>query len=314
MRRLAALAAALLLLLAGCNSKPVAVKPTEPAVVSAEIVSVTKDSAKVSTTVIWQGKASGYGWVLYDVNGGFISSGESQKPEFTVEKLEPGTRYLLSVWAAAGDDRVLCNNQLAFETGFRYDRVLANGIDVSRWQGNINWTAVAADKVDFAILRLGYSGGTDKKFEEYYSGATAAGIDIGVYIYSYATTVEQARQDALYTLSVLNGRELDYPVYYDIEDDSVIGLDSDTVTQIARAFCDTIRQNSDYSAGIYTAVSMFNDRMRGNELAKDYETWIAFTTADPPTESNYAMVQYTHKGSVKGIGGNVDRNVLFKKP
>ncbi len=313
MKRLAALAAMLMLLLVSCGrEQPVAAEPISPDQIVARAVDVGKDWVKVSVDIEWQGEIEGYGWALYDSSGGFISSGRSEEPNFKVEGLSPGTRYLMSVWVRAGDERVSSDLQLSFETDFRYNTPVAHGIDVSRWQGSINWQAVASDGVEFAILRLGYSGGIDRKFEEYYSKATGAGIDVGVYIYSYAKTEGEARQDAMDVIAALKGRHLDYPVYYDIEDDSVIELDSNEVTAIAQAFCDTLQENSSYRAGIYTALSMYYDRMDGHLLAQSYELWIAATADEPPAQSNFALVQHSHTGRVKGISGNVDLNIAFK--
>ncbi len=313
MKRLAAMAAMLMLLLVSCGrEQPVAVEPITADQIIARSVGVGRDWVEVLVTVDWQGDINGYGWTLYDASGGFIRSGQSDTPRFRISALSPGTRYLMSVWASADDQRVLSDLQLAFETDFCYNAPMAYGIDVSRWQGNVNWQAVASDNVEFAILRLGYSGGIDRKFEEYYKNASAAGLKLGVYLYSYAQTEEEARQDALDVIAALNGRHLDYPVYYDIEDEGVIQLDGNAVTAIAQAFCQTLEQNSEYRAGIYTALSMYTDRMKGPLLAESYEIWIAATADEPPTQSNFGLVQYSHTGRIKGISGNVDLNVAFK--
>ena len=195
------------------------------------------------------------------------------------------------------------------------------GIDVSEYQETIDWTQVAGDGVEFAVLRLGYRGSTegllntDACFEENYRGAREAGLDVGVYFFSQAADEQEAVAEADYVLQVLDGRELDLPVIFDweaveVEGARTAGVDGGTVSDCAAAFCRRITA-ARYGAGIY-----FN-RQQGYydyDLAAlgDYMLWVS----DPNcwTDFYYAVSlwQYSFTGRVAGITGNVDRNMLFE--
>ena len=195
----------------------------------------------------------------------------------------------------------------------KYSKIVAYGIDVSCWQESVDWALVATDNVDFAIIRAGFSGDTDTCFEENYAGATAAGIDIGVYFYCYAVTVDEAKADAEYLLSLLNGRKLDYPVFYDIEDDpDFLALTRDERTEIADAFC-TVVEQAGYEAGIYTGRYWLSDYFDSDYLSAKYDVWLAAHLPEPPTECSAEIWQYSHTGRIKGIDGDVDLNTAYKK-
>ena len=195
------------------------------------------------------------------------------------------------------------------------------GVDVSAHQGEIDWAAVAADGIDFAILRIGnrgYSAGAireDTSFEENYAGAKENGLLAGVYFFSQAVSEEEAVEEAEQVLSWLNGRALDGPVVYDwetIEDDEARtdGVSGETVTACARAFCDTIRQ------GGYTPMLYCNGMLGylSYDLTdlQDIGVWYA-EYGDYPSYA-YAMElwQYTNSGSVSGIEGSADRDIWFR--
>ncbi len=197
--------------------------------------------------------------------------------------------------------------------GEKYSEIVAYGIDVSRWQESIDWAKVATDNVDFAIIRAGFSGETDVYFEQNYKGATAVGIDVGVYFYCYATSTEQARADAEYLLELLNGRELDYPVFYDVEDETdFIALERAERTEIVDTFCSAIEQ-AGYEAGIYTGRYWLNDYFDSDYLTGKYDVWLAAALPEPPTECSAEIWQYSHTGRVNGIYGNVDLNAAYKR-
>ena len=122
------------------------------------------------------------------------------------------------------------------------------GIDVSYHQGNINWNKVKNAGIEFAIIRIGYGMydyQKDKQFENNYKNARANRIPVGVYHYSYATSVEEAEKEANLVVKWLNGRDLDYPVYFDIEDSSQAKLGKSTLNAMCRAFCEIIENGSD---------------------------------------------------------------------
>lgn len=198
-------------------------------------------------------------------------------------------------------------------TSEKYSGIVARGIDVSRWQENINWARVAADGIDFAIIRAGLSGETDTYFERNYEGATAAGVDVGVYFYCYATTTDEALADAEHLLQLLGGRALDYPVFYDVEDEAdFIALTTEQRTAVVDAFCSRVEE-AGYTAGIYTGRYWLYDYFDSDYLRGKYDIWLAATLPEPPTECSAELWQYSHSGRVAGINGEVDLNVAYKR-
>ena len=192
-----------------------------------------------------------------------------------------------------------------------------DGVDVSEWQGPINWEFVRRAGVDFAIVRVGYGQHPhqkDKYFEQNYNGARAAGLRVGTYLYSYAQSVEDARREAYNCLNWLNGRYLDYPVFYDIEDPSQGWIDPQTMTDMIKAFCEIIT-NAGYKAGVYTFRDWFRHKIHTGQIG-NYQIWLAHYTWDPNKRSDYEgyynIWQYTSRGYVPGINGNADRNIEYR--
>lgn len=183
------------------------------------------------------------------------------------------------------------------------------GIDVSKHQGTIDWKKVKNDGVEFAIIRIGYGGSApvkDAKFEENYKNARANGLDVGVYIYSYADTLTDAKTEANAVINWLGGRDLELPVYFDIEDKKQSVLGNTLRTNIVKTFCDMI-ENAGYWAGIYANKSWLTSKLNMNEL-NVYTVWVAQWANTNTYKGPYAMWQYTSDGSVNGISGRVDMN------
>lgn len=188
------------------------------------------------------------------------------------------------------------------------------GIDVSSHNGNINWGAVKNDGIEFAILRVGYGMydyQKDAQFENNYNGATSNGIPVGVYTYSYAKSVEEAKKEADCVIKWLNGRKLQLPVYFDIEDPSQQGLGKNTLNEMCKAFCNKIEQ-AGYWAGIYSNKYWATSLISGAELGKRYTYWIAQYYSECTYNGDYAIWQYSSTGKVNGISGNVDMNKMVK--
>ncbi|MDF1495575.1 GH25 family lysozyme [Caproiciproducens sp. CPB-2] len=192
--------------------------------------------------------------------------------------------------------------------------VVLKGIDVSAWQGGINWSSVKSSGVDFAIIRTGYGSEqwdkqTDAYFNANYDGATANGIKVGVYHFSYATTVAAAAEEARMCLSILNGRKLDYPVFYDIEDSTQRVLSRELLSSIAQTFCSAI-ESAGYKAGIYSSPSIFNSNLSSSVL-DPYDKWVAHWGVDVARYSNpYTVWQYG-SATVPGISGAVDQDYSY---
>lgn len=194
------------------------------------------------------------------------------------------------------------------------------GIDVSRYQGDIDWEQVKAAGVEFAMIRVGFRGYgesgklvEDAKAKQNYENATAAGVKVGVYFFSQAISVDEAEEEANYLLELINGWQLDMPVAYDWEclaaDYRTVGVDPQTVTDCAKAFCEVIGAEG-YDTMIYFNPSQSRDMMYLEELV-DYGFWLAMYSDQMTYEYKVDMWQYTKEGKVPGIKGNVDINLYF---
>ncbi len=193
------------------------------------------------------------------------------------------------------------------------------GIDVSGHQGEIDWQAVKASGVEFAMIRLGYRGYSngeiheDKLWRANLDGARAAGIRTGAYFYSQAISPEEAGEEAEFVLGLLNGETLDMPLVFDWEYVSetarTANVGRDTLTASTKMFCDTVKA-AGFQPMIYFNRSQARDMLHLEQLT-DYKFWLAMydTPMDFPLRVN--MWQYTSSGSVPGIRGNVDINLWF---
>ena len=193
------------------------------------------------------------------------------------------------------------------------------GIDVSKWQKEIDWEKVKADGIDFAIIRCGYRGSAsgclveDPYFEQNIKGATAAGIKVGVYFFTQAISAVEAVEEASMVVSLIRDYELDYPVFIDTESAGGNGradaLDKETRTEVCEAFCATVR-NAGYQSGVYASRNWYNKMVDVDRLER-FVIWLAEYRKVPLYEGYYHMWQYTSKGKVDGIEGNVDLNISY---
>lgn len=186
-------------------------------------------------------------------------------------------------------------------------------LDVSEWQGTVDWKKVVSAGYSYAILRSGfgrYATQKDKEFEKNYKNAKAAGVKLGVYWYSYAESAEDAVKEAKACLSVIKGKSFELPVFYDMEDSSMLKLGRTKLTQIAKAFCDEIIKGG-FKAGVYSNPNWFNNYLNYNELRKLYPIWLAQYYKEPQYDCD--IWQYTSEGKVSGISGNVDLNVIINE-
>lgn len=190
------------------------------------------------------------------------------------------------------------------------------GIDVSKWQGNIDW-ATTSNAVSFAIIRCGYRGSSggiamDPKFLQNMKGAKAHGVRVGVYFYSKATNEAMAVEEASAALSFVQqaGGGLTLPIYFDMEDACQKGLSKEENTAIANAFCATVAAGG-HSAGVYASKSWFDNRMNAGSIGGNYSIWVARYNTYLGYSGRYNMWQYSSKGSIPGISGNVDLNIAY---
>ena len=192
------------------------------------------------------------------------------------------------------------------------------GIDVSKWNGNIDWVAVKNSGVSFVIIRCGYRGSStgalieDPKFRTNIKGATNAGIKVGVYFFTQAISDVEAVEEASMVADLCSGYSLSYPVYLDVEGSNGRGdtIDTGTRTAVCKAFCATMA-NAGYGTGVYANKTWLTSRINTASLT-GYKIWLAQYAANPTySATRYDMWQYTSKGSVTGITGKVDLNICY---
>lgn len=188
---------------------------------------------------------------------------------------------------------------------------MANGIDVSEWQGEIDWSKV---KTDFVIIRAGYgkkASQVDKYFEQNYNGCKANNIPCGVYWYSYAESPEDAKQEALACLEVIREKQFEYPIYYDIEEQNVLSMGKSAVSDIIRTFLDIIEKDGCF-VGLYMSANALESYVE-SEIREKYTVWVAnYDVPKPNYSGKYGMWQKSAKGSMDGINGDVDINESFE--
>ena len=238
-----------------------------------------------------------YGWwtingatYYYDKNGNYV----------TGEQVIQGARYNF------GSDGVLSSSSGVM------------GIDVSKWNGNIDWSQVKNSGVNYVIIRCGYRGSSegalieDPKFRSNIQGATKAGLKVGVYFFTQAVNEAEAVEEASMVISLIRGYSLSYPVYLDVEGSGGRGdrIDAGQRTANIKAFCGTI-QNAGYRAGVYANKTWFTSKINTGSLT-NYKIWLAqYTSSVTYNSTRYDMWQYTSKGRISGISGNVDMNILY---
>ncbi len=194
------------------------------------------------------------------------------------------------------------------------------GIDVSKWNGSIDWNAVKASGVNFVIIRCGYRGSStgvlveDPTFRTNIQGAQAAGIKVGLYFFTQAVNEVEAVEEASMCLSLAQGYNISYPIFIDVEftvnkNGRADGLDRATRSAVARAFCETIN-NGGYAGGVYSSKSWYGYSLDMSVIG-GYKIWLAHYTSQTDYSGHYDIWQYSSKGSISGIKGNVDMNYSY---
>ena len=191
---------------------------------------------------------------------------------------------------------------------------MKKGIDVSEHQGRIGWPSVKASGVEFTILRAGYgrvASQKDKQFENNYTAAKAAGVPCGAYWYSYATSEEEARKEAAVCLEILKGKQFEYPIYYDVEEQRTFQLGKGKVSAIIKAFCEELEKGG-YFVGLYMSAYPLGNLV-DEEVKRRYVVWVAHYGVQKPVYSGaYGMWQKSCTGKVTGITGNVDLDEAYE--
>ena len=259
------------------------------------------------------GKFTGNGWVKNSKSAWVLkTTGKNLKPEdafwiddsFTVVKSTNGI--------------IFKHLETTTDTSGTTDTYSAKGIDVSKWNGDIDWDKVKATGIKFAMIRLGYGSpdgdenGIDRYFETNVAGATAAGVDIGCYFYSYAKSAVAAKKEAEYVIKILSKYKgtFSYPIAYDLEDSTQQTLGKTVLTDMVIAFCGAL-ENAGYYCSLYSNLNWLNNYLDDSKITR-YDHWLAQWSSAPTYTGSFGMWQYSATGTVNGISGNVDMNLAYK--
>ena len=191
---------------------------------------------------------------------------------------------------------------------------MSNGVslvDVSEWQQNVDYNKLKRSGINAVIIRAGYGREVSQKdnmFESHFRNAKNANLKIGVYWYSYADSVSDAEKEAKACLECIKNKSIDMPIYYDLEDNSQIGLGKVRLTEIAERFCETVKK-SGYKAGVYANLNWFNNYLDYNKLKANYSIWLA--QYNDKAELACDIWQNSSTGKVSGYGGHIDTNVIY---
>lgn len=184
------------------------------------------------------------------------------------------------------------------------------GVDVSKYQGSIDWAKVKEDGIRFAILRVGSSNNNgvyiDPYFEENYLGCIANGIAVGAYIFTYADTESEQNEEILKFLPALTGKTFKYPVFVDVEYSGLATLGSSQLSSLIKRYMDILDQKG-FIPGWYSYTNFINSYI-DKDMLKDYPLWVADYRSALGYAGPYDIWQYTSSGTVSGINGNVDMN------
>ena len=194
---------------------------------------------------------------------------------------------------------------------------MLKGIDVSEFQGTIDWAKVKNDGVEFAILKLGNIYDTDanykdSKFDTNYKNARANGIKVGAYIYNYCNTVDNLKKGLDWAFEKLAGKELDLPLYLDMEDKTIAVETVDSLTKQCNEFAKLVKEKG-YRAGVYANVNWLKNELNPSKFDKNLSVWVAQYYKECQYEGKYDIWQYTSSGKVSGVSGNCDMNYLYNE-
>ena len=263
-----------------------------------------------------------FSWLLNFLFGWLGKS--DTEPVYSGWRTSGGKTYYYSQTTNKPVTGIQCiDNKLYY---FNADGVLENGktfgVDVSKYQKNIDWNQIKKAGVSFVIVRIGYRGygasGTlvlDPMFEEHFTNVKNAGLKVGVYFFSQATTEEEAKEEAFACAYVLNGRKLDYPIFFDTEASGASngsgradGLGMEDRTKCAIAFCEEVKAQG-YKPGVYASTLWYRKRVDLNSLKK-YTIWNAhYGVASSPIDC--ALWQGTCTARLPGYKGDMDVNISY---
>lgn len=232
----------------------------------------------------------------------------------TVAKIVSSDKNMVKVKVNKVGTATITAQQCSKSVSVKFNVDKAKCIDISEWNCDINFNKVRNTGVTCVIIRAGYGkdpNQEDNEFQKYYKQAKAAGLNVGAYWYSYATSVDAAKAEVRNCMKTIQGKEFDLPVFLDVEEYRQAVLPRRTLTDIISTFCDGIKSNG-FESGLYSAKSMLVDSAYPDELASKYLIWMAA----PNNSYNELPVfvdihQYSWNGKVDGIRGDVDLNYIY---
>ena len=284
--------------------------------------------------ISWKSVSGAEAYVLMrsdSADGDYVEISRAKKTSYTDKGLEAGTAYYYKVYAIAGiyqtntlgpvGEATKPPKQVTQPSKPSVEKNMYYGVDVSSYQGRIDWDEVADSGIDFAMIRILTGKRTsnldkDAYFEYNYQHARAAGIKVGVYRYTYAYTKSGARQEATEIVDALGGRYLEYPIVLDLEDSMVLNSTTrEKRTEIIQEY-KKIVERAGYKFALYANKNWLENYIEPEAL-EGVDIWLArWRSLDQGPgyngPGNLTMWQYTNTGSVAGISGNVDRNVSYK--
>ena len=211
-----------------------------------------------------------------------------------------------------GNSTVTADFYTYFGTKKESDSMEMKGIDVSVHNGVIDWNKVKAAGIQFAILRAGYgrvASQNDGKFEENYKNAKAAGIPVGAYWYSYAVTPDEARLEAQVCLEILKGKQFEFPIFFDQEEKKTLDTGKANCSAMIRAFCEVL-EKAGYWVGLYTSRSCLSTHIE-DDIKTHYAIWAAEWASKLNYSGSVGIWQYSSKGKINGISGDVDLDTAY---
>ena len=221
-----------------------------------------------------------------------------------IQPVSQGTAY---VWARTGNGvSARCKVTVCGST--------VKCIDISSWQGDVDFNAVRASGYDYVILRAGFGNEIsqkDNRFDSYYYAAKSAGLKVGAYWFSYADSSTDAVLEAKTCLEAIDGKELDMPLYFDVECDYQSTYSKEMMSGICKSFCGYITSNSSYRAGVYAPAGWYGSKLDNSIIGLDYSYWVAQIDGDMSECTLFDLHQYTWVLSVGGISGDVDGNYIY---
>lgn len=232
----------------------------------------------------------------------------------TVAKIVSSDKNMVKVKVNKVGTATVTAQQCSKSVSVKFNVDKAKCIDISEWNGDINFNKVRNTGVTCVIIRAGYGkdpNQEDNEFQKYYKQAKAAGLNVGAYWYSYATSVDAAKAEVRNCMKTIQGKEFDLPVFLDVEEYRQAVLPRRTLTDIISTFCDGIKSNG-FESGLYSAKSMLVDSAYPDELASKYLIWMAAPNNSYNELPAFVDIhQYSWNGKVDGIRGDVDLNYIY---